>query len=480
MASGPCFTPSPADILPLFQHLFGRAQLQQWLRLAGITLSWRALTPLVVLWGMIYQRLNGDHTCDAVVCYLRSGAVDELDPADHHAVPLSRRLRSESTSAYVQARQRLPLVVVQMALKAFLHLVETWLWPPETSHADPLWHGRRVRLLDGTTFRMRPEGDLVESYGQASNQQGAGYWVVAKSVAVFCLHTRLCLAYAEGPHTTSEPALATLVVRQDPVPGSVYVADRVFGVYRVVQVAQAADQDVVVRLERRTARRLWCLGHTLTQWPGARECQVAWAPTPATQVEPGLPPAPVAGRLICARLQRKGVRPLDLDLFTPLVSVDAYPLADLVALYGLRWEVELDYRHLKTTLEMETFAVQSAALFRLELAVGVLTYNLVCALMVKAAHTAELSPMRLSFSRCLRRVRPALLHGLPTWLHEHDTVIHALLEQLARCRLPQQPHKPQHEPRQVRRRPQVFPALRGAREEARQELLARWSEGSIS
>ncbi|GMV27793.1 MAG: hypothetical protein AMXMBFR58_38240 [Phycisphaerae bacterium] len=99
MASGPCFTPSPADILPLFQHLFGRAQLQQWLRLAGITLSWRALTPVVVLWGMIYQRLNGDHTCEAVVCYLRSGAVDELDPADHHAVPLSRRLRSESTSA---------------------------------------------------------------------------------------------------------------------------------------------------------------------------------------------------------------------------------------------------------------------------------------------------------------------------------------------------------------------------------------------
>ncbi len=46
-------------------------------------------------------------------------------------------------------------------------------------------------------------------------------------------------------------------MRQDPSPHSVYVGDRAFGVYRVAQAAHALDHAVVLRLEARTAKRLF-------------------------------------------------------------------------------------------------------------------------------------------------------------------------------------------------------------------------------
>ncbi len=100
------------------------------------------------------------------------------------------------------------------------------------------------------------------------------------------------------------------------------------------------------------------------------------------------------------RLQRQGFRPIELYLFTTLLDRVTYSVQELCALYGWRWHVELNYRRIKVTLEMAEFAVQSAAMVQLELAVGLLTYNLICALMVRAAQRTNLSPWQLSFSRC--------------------------------------------------------------------------------
>jgi hypothetical protein len=38
-------------------------------------------------------------------------------------------------------------------------------------------------------------------------------------------------------------------------------------------------------------------------------------------------------------------------LFTTLVDVVQYPMAELVRLYGLRWHIELDLRYVKAQME---------------------------------------------------------------------------------------------------------------------------------
>jgi Transposase DDE domain len=471
----PCVRPTPEEVLPLFRACFSRPVLQGWLQAHHAVqtpppsrLYWRLYTPLVVLWCLILQRLQADHTDDAVVTHLQTGAADALDPHDPHQQPLSQRLRSESTAAYVQARARLPLALLQRAL---VHLVAHVQATLVTTTPAATWHGHPVRLLDGTTFRLAPTPALVAAYGQASNQYGDGYWVVVRSVASFCLHTQLCTAFTEAPPATSESALVHAVMAQEG-PDTVFVGDSNFGVYRVAQVATAMGQQVVLRLRADRAEALLRANGQRGPRAEAQAWVVQWARKADTQYEATLPAGPLAGRVLYVRLQQPGFRPRALYLFTTLPDAPPYVRAEVVALYGLRWQVERDYRQIKTTLEMEEFTAQSPAVFRLELAAGLLTYNLVRAVMVQAAQQAGVAVTRLSFARCWRRLREALLVGVPAWVGGPEQVGAHLLVRLAQCRLPHQPHKVGHEPRKVRRRPQVFPALKGTRAAARQQVLA--------
>jgi hypothetical protein len=458
---------NPLEVLSVFQSLLSRAALQSLLLEAQVRLYWRTLTPLVVLWGMIYQCLSADPSCDSVVSYLHSGAADHLDPADPHAQPLSQRLRSESTSGYVQARQRLPETVVRQVLqRSYLALQQRW----QAAAQEADWHGHAVRYLDGTTIRVRPEGDLAEVYTAARNQYGAGYWVVARVVAAFCLATEAVVGVAEGDWSQSETALARQVLADDPLRDSIYIGDQGFGVYRLVQSAVHYGQHVLLRLEARSARRLW-RAHYAPPLTSGQQGSVMWAPGRQTVTDPTLPAPALAGRLLYQRLERAGFRPVDLYLFTTLVDPQRYALAELVALYGQRQQVETNLRHLKQTLGLAQLAVKSADLLRKELLVGLLTYNLVRGLMGQAAHKVQLSVRQLSFSRCWRRLRELVHQGVPAWVLAQDCLLPYILERLARCRLPHQPTKVRHEPRRVRHTPKVFPALLGSRHEARQALL---------
>lgn len=460
--------PTPEELLPVYQELLPCALVRVWVKASEVKLYWRLLTPLVIVWGFIVQRLQPDHTCDAVVSHLHTGAADGLVPPHPVAGRLSQRLTSESTSAYVQGRNRLPLSVLQAALRHVCSVLLGWLRAKE---ATTTWKGHAVRLLDGTTFRLLPTEAILQEYTQASNQTGRAHWVVVRSLAAFCGFSQALIAYVEAPTSTSETALVRRVMEQDPTRNSVYVSDRNFGTFRVAQVARICQQHLLTRLNARTAQVLFRALHRPGTLQSGADHRVAWAPQPKAQVEPGLPTTPVEGRLLYARLTRKGFRPIDLYLFTTLLDVQQYPLEDLLALYGERWDVEINYRHIKTTLEMDEFNVKSPDLFRKELAAGLLTYNLVCALMTKAALKAHLSPTQLSFSRCYRRVRDLLVMGVPGWVMQQGSWEAYLLDRLAQCTVPRQPNKVAHEPRQVRRRPAVFPALKGSRQAARQKVL---------
>jgi len=476
-SKSPIVKPTPEEIMPVYQELLSRPTLKALVTRAGVRMYWRLLTPLIIMWCLVFQRLNDDHTCDAVVSHLHTGAADGLDPEDEHAEPLSKRLSSENSSGYVQGRNRLPLAVIQKALQHVGQVIQGWL-ASDAPDAEPgQWKGHVVHLLDGTTYRLRPLGDLAGTYGQAENQHGAAYWVVVRSVAAFCLYTQCAVAYVEGRTTLSETAMVRAVMAQDPVAASLYIGDAGFGVYRTAQVAREHDKDVILRLQPKVAKAIQKRDDSTQRLlrPG-EERLLAWAPTPTNQVEPRLSTAPVEGRLIYARLEKDGFRPMDIYLFTTLRDEELYLAAEIVELYGQRLQVEIDYRHIKTTLDMEEFDVQSAAMFRKELAAGLLTYNLICACMVKAAQIAGLPPSRLSFSQCLRRIRDALTQGAPRWVYdEPGSVADHLLRRLAKCKLPYQPDKVQYEPRKVRRRPAVFPALKGDRNDARREIIAQFS-----
>ena len=151
--------------------------------------------------------------------------------------------------------------------------------------------------------------------------------------------------------------------------------------------------------------------------------------------------------------------------------VKRYTVEELVKLYGLRWHAELNLRHVKATLDMALLTAKSVDMIRKELHAGLLAYNIIRGYMAQAAQRANLSPLRLSFTRCWRRVRDMLFTWRPThWAPHVAQEVQRLLTRLARCKLPKRPRF-RIEPRAVRRLPAVYPNLKGSRTEARQRAL---------
>jgi hypothetical protein len=336
---------------PLFQQYFSQERLEQHYPVGEMVGKGkrahrrkrkpyqRVWTPLVTVWGMVFQRLSPGGGNDDVVSAFRAGMANDLDARDRHGVPLSQRMRSEQAAGYVQAKERVPVGMIQLRsadLQASAALAQGG-----AAH----WHGHAVRLVDGTTYRLPARGDLPSTYGQATNQHGDSYWVTAKSVAAFCLYSRTLVGHAEGASTASEASLLRTVMEADPQRDSVYVGDIGYGHYRVVQVARACDQHVVVRLEARYARHiLRSLGYAARPTSpngGGWEIPWVWQPESDIVTEPGLPAISIPGRLMYVRVTPPGGAPIDLYLFTTLTDAHAYPLSDLVALYTARWEIEI-------------------------------------------------------------------------------------------------------------------------------------------
>jgi IS4 transposase len=126
---------------------------------------------------------------------------------------------------------------------------------------------------------------------------------------------------------------------------------------------------------------------------------VSWSPTAQDQVDPGLLRKPVPGRLLIAQVHRRGFRLQVLYLFTTLTDAAAYPPEKLLELYGWRWRVELDFRTVKSSMEMAQSEAKTADMVRKEFYAGLMAYNLVRGLMAMAAEQGGCQPAELSFTK---------------------------------------------------------------------------------
>jgi hypothetical protein len=453
-SAGPQYTPE--QVWPLFECFLPQRVIDSLLAKVAQRFYRRLFPPLVVLWGFIYQRLQADHTCDAFVSYLTSGAASHLyTPPSAGGAPMS-----ENTAAYCKARKRLPLAVAQGALRHTAQAVGDTLGP------SGLWHGRRVTLLDGSTVRLTAEEALITHYGLPKGQHGASHWPRLRTVGAFDLYSGALCEVVEGPYAAPEPTLAIQLLRAAPA-AALWVGDQLFGIYHLVQVVVACRQDAIFRIQARHIRR-W----TPSQLPSGSDLDVVWTPSAADQVEADLPADAIPGRLLYVRIAHPGFRPIDIYLFTTLTDRLLYPADEIVKLYARRWHVELNLRHVKTTLAMELLTGKSVDIIRKEWTLGLLAYNLIRGLMSQAALRAGLSPLYLSFARCWRRV-VATAHRPPSdpSATAREQAGQALLDRLATCRLPVRTQL-RFEPRAVWPKPHQYPYLLGSRAEAR----ARWLE----
>ena len=139
--------PRPHNCWPLSAACCPAARSGAWLPCQKGRFYDRLFTPLVTLWYLIFQRLAADHTLEKVVTDAQAGGANALRPG------LSQKLRSSATVSFSNARQRLPLAFLRQSLT--LQAGRILALNPHT-----LWHNLIVCLLDGSTVRLRPYGDI--------------------------------------------------------------------------------------------------------------------------------------------------------------------------------------------------------------------------------------------------------------------------------------------------------------------------------
>jgi hypothetical protein len=430
--------------------------IDQAVRVAGIQVRERVFTPAVTLWTFITQVLDQDHSCRQAVARLNAWRVSiGLAPC------------SADTAAYCQARLRFPEDVLHELVR------QTGRRPAASLASEWLWKGRHVKVVDGTCLSMPDTPANQKEYPQqAELAPGVGFPLL-RMVTIFSLADGTVLDAAMARYQGKKTGEVSLFRTIDSVveQGDVLVADRLYGNFWEVARLQQRDVDVVMRMHAgRAAVRFRGRGHS------KRNRKVWWKkpqrPQWMREEEYETYPQWIRLRAVRVDLRRRGLRTKQLTLVTTLTNPTETSFAELAELYRRRWQVELDLRSLKVTMQMDILRGKSPAMVRKEIWAHLLAYNLVRAVMAEAAAHEGVAPEKLSFAGALQTLNAFLPYLMTARTPEDRARLSAaMLTAVATHHVGDRPNR--YEPRAVRRRPKKYRRLKEPRRLARSRMGRR-------
>jgi len=393
-------------------------------------------------WGFLWQVLNPGAPCREDVRQLQA-----LFCSGGFAVGID-----EGTSAYCQARKRLPLETLERARNAAAAHAQTLL--PEDRQ---LWHGWRPKVVDGTTLSMPDTAQNQSTYPQSRSQKPGCGFPLLKMVGLFSLSTGALLGCAKGNKNRAELPLFYRL-RELFQPGDLLVADRGFATYIVMALLELIGVACLFRLHQKRPhdmRKGIRLGKNdrLMIWSRPPE-KPAYLPKTLWR----LVPDELAVRVVRVQASIPGFRTQIITLVTTLSDAEAYPAAELGLLYLRRWNIELWWRHIKTSMGMEVLRCKTPAMVHRELEMYLTGYNFIRCLMAEAAALHGQPLERISFKGTVDTVRQysPLISQAPS-RRKQNRLIEDLLRILALDLVPKRPGR--REPRAVKRRPKPYPLL---------------------
>jgi hypothetical protein len=414
-------------------------------RQAGHSWRKRVLDPVATLYLFLMQVLHGN---TAVAHVVQFGGWSFTD------------------SAYCQARKRLPLAVFH----ALLERTAATLRDATAGVSD--WFGHRVWVLDGSGFSMPDTPELQRAFGQPGNQKPGCGFPVARWLALFDVATGMLLRSATAPLRTHDVALAK-DINDEWKPGDVVLGDcgfcsyahlarlHVRGLHAVFRMHQRRIVDFTpgraqapAKSKRARAPGLPHSGWVLTH--GDSDQVVIWykpksKPKWMTAEAYAELPEEMLVRELRYRIEASGYRTTEITLVTTLLDATLYPAEALADLYYRRWQVELNFRHMKITMKMDVLRCETVDGVLKELAVFSLVYNLIRSAMVEAARLQGVAPERVSLVDTVR------------WLvgdgEADESVLRINPERRGRV-----------EPRVKKRRPKQYPLMNKPRSALRKQL----------
>ncbi len=404
------------------------------------------------MWLLVVQRLHGGAPLETAVLELLHGL-----PAGFWPRPCKRirdwqeqgKPLSSNTGAYNQARQALPLSVVQQSCDRIFEELAARMAPscPELAAG--------AFVLDGSSMRMAHSPSLTQRFPPGSNQHGQTHWPVVRVLVAHDLRTGLAMrpewGPMNGPDAVSEQQLLDTAISRLPG-GSTVIGDCNFGVFSVAYAGVQGGHPILLRLTSVRAQRL--AGEPLRD---GIDRPVVWKPSREDRrSHPDLPAdACVGGRLIVRQVQpENGAHPFLLALFTTLPS----PQQELLNLYGQRWNIETDLRTLKSELCLDQLTCSTPEMAAKEIEMSIAAYNLVRAVIWLASEQSGVPPRGYGFTKVRRIIEtfaPAL--AAATDQQAAKRLFDQMMHYVQQAKLPRRRRRRPSYPREVWNKGAKFP-----------------------
>ncbi|MDZ4877969.1 MAG: IS4 family transposase ISAcma16 [Chroococcidiopsis cubana SAG 39.79] len=433
-----------------FQELLPESEIQKIIDELQIKYRCRLFDPIVTLWAFLSQVLDVDKSCHNAVSRVTAYLANE-----------SVEVPSTDTSAYCQARTRLPEKLLKQLFGKVAQSLE------EKVTTEYLWCGRNVRVIDGSTVSMPDTVENQKAYPQPTNQKPGCGFPLAKIGVIFSLATGAAVALCIDILNTHDIKLARNLY-QFLHPLDILLGDRAFCAYADLVAIKKLDCDAVFRKHQSrttTMRQGKIVGDCdkLVTWYKPKICPKGlsldeWVALPPT----------IIVREIFYYIIIPGFRTQRVSLITTLLDTTTYSSLKLVELYGQRWKVELDLRHLKTTLGMDILRCKTPSMVRKEIYAYLLAYNLLRSLMWLAGTTYGVPPLRLSLQGTRHHLNNFIPQLLATSSTKVEQIYRTLLKVIVHKAIPERPGR--SEPRVRKRRPKSYPLMKQPRHEFRRQM----------
>lgn len=382
--------------------------------------------------GFLYQVLNPDCACREVVRQIQS-----------LFALLSSKQISGDTGGYCIARARLPLDILSRLRCAVA---------AQAAKAEQLWIGLRVCVLDGTAVSMPDTPKNQRTYPQSAEQKPGCGFPFMKIVGIFSLSTGVLLDYARGNKHQHELNLLHRLLHVFRA-GDLVLADRGFSCYSLLALLWQKNVMALMRLHHARKADLRCglrLGKhdRLVLWSKPKNWERRYLPLKLWKSLD----SELWVRIVRVSLRCPGFRTRSVTLVTTLVDPEIYSAQEIALLYARRWQIELWFRDLKTSMGMNVLRCLSPKMIHKELEMFFIAYNLIRCLMLQASQNHGVELHRISFQGTVdatRQFSAALAQARNR--SKQKTLLKTLLRAIAKDAVPERPGR--REPRAVKRRP---------------------------
>ena len=402
-------------------------------------------------WAFFSQVLDADGGCKEVIRKLQA-----------YASIKGVSIPSSSTASYCSARKKLDEKMLSEILDHTAVKLEKM---PESG----LLNNRTVIVVDGTGISMPDTATNQETWPQSSILKEGCSFPVAHICACFSMQTGGLLSYEIGNKKSSEITMFRKQ-RETFKAGDIFLGDKGFCNYFDIAELKKKAVDSVVTL----ARRAPVTARSCQEKLGTNDLIISWERPRYTnrsvysREQWEALPEELFLRQIRVEIKCPGFRKQSFHMVTTLLDAEQYPAEELAALYFKRWDVELFFRNLKTTMGMDVLRCQSPEMIRKEILMHFIAYNCIRRLMYEAAEEAAIDIRIVSFKGSLQALRNWESHMNQAELSraEQFRLISDLYDAITDVPIHQRPGR--SEPRCVKRRPKNYQRMTAPRHEMRE------------